>query len=243
MRWRLGLAVVLLSLFVTTLACADEAKARQLVEQSLKAAGGADKIAKLPAATLKERGTYYGMGQGVPFEGNYSVHLPDRFSMEINGVFQIVVNGNQGWMKMNNETREMTAEEVEVQKGQLYHGWVVSLVPLKQKEFKLALFGDEKLDGRDVEGINVTREGRPAVTLFFDKQTHLLVKSTTIVKSPEQDNKEVTEVTLYKDYKPIDGLQSPTKTLTTRDGKKFVESEVLEEVRHEKLDDSVFAKP
>ena len=243
MRWQLGLAVIVVSLLFGRFVQADEAKARKLVEQSLKAAGGADKIAKRPATTIKDRGMYYGAGEGVAYEGIFSFHLPDKVSMEISGAFKIVVNGNQGWVKANNETREMTAEEIDTQKSGLYHGWVASLLPVTQKEFKLSLFGEEKLDGRDVEGINVTREGRPNVTLFFDKQTHLLVKSTTVVKSPEQGNKEVAEVHLYKDYKPIDGLQSPTKSLVTRDGKKFVESEVVEEVRHEKLDDSVFAKP
>ena len=221
----------------------DEAKAKKLIEQSLKATGGAEKIAKVPASTFKERGTYYGQGDGLPYEGVYSVHLPDKFSMEIQGVFKLVFNAKQGWTRMGNETKEMTADELAIQKGNAYHGWVASLLPLKDKDFKLSYFGIEKIDGKEAEGVSVAREGRSTVTLFFDKQSHLLVKSTATAKSTEQGNKEVSEEIWYKDFKAIEGIQSPTKMLIHRDGKKFVESEVFDEVRHEKLDDSLFAKP
>ena len=55
--------------------------------------------------------------------------------------------------------------------------------------------------------------------------------------------KEVSEEVFYREIKLINGIQSPTKMLIQRDGKKFVECEVLDEVRHEKLDEKLFAKP
>lgn len=222
---------------------ADEAKVRQIVDKALKAAGGADKLAKFPCATFKEKGTYYGQGQGLPYEGVYAVQLPDRFSMEIQGVFKLVVNGKQGWTKTGDATKEMTAEELDVSKGNLYHGWVASLVPLKDKEYKLSEFGADTINGRPAVGVNVNREGRHTVTLLFDKETGLLLKSSTTVRSPENGNKEVVEELFFSEYKEIEGIPTPTKMLINRDGKKFVESEVSEHKLLEKLDDSVFAKP
>jgi hypothetical protein len=221
----------------------DEAKARQIVEKAVKALGGADKISKFPSWTIKEKGTYYGMGQGLPYEGVYSFHLPDRFAMEIQGVFKLVVNGKQGWTKMGDTTKEMTAEELDVQKSQLYHGWVSSLLPLREKAYKLSEFGEDTINGRAVVGVNVSHEGRPTVTLLFDKEKNLLLKSTTTVKSAEHGNKEVVEEAIYSEFKEVQGIPSPTKVLINRDGKKFVESEVTDFKPHEKLDDSVFAKP
>lgn len=221
----------------------DEAQARQLVDKAIKAVGGADKLAKFPCSTFKEKGTYYGMGDGLPYEGVYAMQLPDRFSMEIQGVFKLVVNGKQGWTKAGDMTRETTAEELDVQKWNLHHGWVTSLRPLKEKEYKLSLAGEDTINGKAVVGVNVNREGRPTVTLLFDKESGLLLKSSTTVKSPENGNKEVGEEVFYSEYKAIEGLQQPTKVLINRDGKKFVEAEVTEQKLHEKLDDSVFAKP
>ncbi|MBI5760031.1 MAG: hypothetical protein HZA46_16060 [Planctomycetales bacterium] len=222
---------------------ADDAKARQTVDKAIKALGGADKIAKYPCSTFKEKGTYYGMGDGVPYEGVYAVHLPDRFSMEIQGAFKLVVNGKQGWTKSGDATKEMTAEELDVSKGNLYHGWVASLVPLKEKEYKLSEFGADTINGRAAVGVNVNREGRPTVTLLFDKENGLLLKSSTIVRSPENNNKEVVEETIYSEFKEVEGIPSATKVLINRDGKKFVETEYSEYKLLEKLDDSVFGKP
>jgi hypothetical protein len=222
---------------------ADEAKARQVVDKAIKTLGGADKITRYPCSTFKQKGTYYGQGQGLPYEGVNSIQHPDRFAVEIQGVFKLVVNGKQGWTKMGDMTKEMTAEELDVQRGQIYHGWVASLLPLKEKEYKLSEFGNDTINGRPAVGVNVNRDGRPTVTLLFDKEKGLLLKSSTIVKSPENDNKEVVEEVIYSEYKEVEGIPSPTKLLINRDGKKFVEAEISDLKLLEKLDDSVFGKP
>jgi hypothetical protein len=243
MRRHLFLAVIVGFVGSVGSARGDEAKARQIVDKAIKALGGAEKIAKYPASTFKEKGTYYGMGQGLPYEGVYSIQLPDRFAMEIQGVFKLVVNGKQAWTKMGDETKEMTAEELDVQKSQLYHGWVSSLVPLKDRAFKLSEFGEDTINGRAAVGVSVNREGKPTVTLLFDKEKGLLIKSTTTVKSPENGNKEVSEEVFYSEFKEVEGIPTPTKVLVNRDGKKFVEAEVSDHKLYEKLDDSVFGKP
>ncbi len=103
---------------LTTLATSradDQADARAIVAKAIKAAGGEEALAKFNASTFKETGTYYGMGDGLPYTGKYAVQYPHQFKMEIEGVFMIVLNGDKGWMVMNGETREMTADELNVQ--------------------------------------------------------------------------------------------------------------------------------
>src|SRR5205807_2708706 len=75
------------------LVCAGEDDARAIVNKAIQAAGGEKKLAKHNAVTMKEKGTYYGMGEGLPYTGNYSFQWPNQFRMEIEGVFLIVVNG------------------------------------------------------------------------------------------------------------------------------------------------------
>src|SRR6516162_5757230 len=45
---------------------------RAIVAKAIKAAGGADNLAKHKSATFKGKGTYYGMGKGLPYSGNYA---------------------------------------------------------------------------------------------------------------------------------------------------------------------------
>jgi len=43
----------------------DEADARKIIEKAVKAHGGQEKLDKLPASTVKFKGTFYGTGEGM----------------------------------------------------------------------------------------------------------------------------------------------------------------------------------
>ena len=66
----------------------------------------------------------------------------------------------------------------ELQEGG-YASWVTTLLPLKGQEFTLALAGEEKIRDQPAVGVLVSSRGRRDVTLFFDKESRLLVKTET----------------------------------------------------------------
>ena len=103
------------SVFATAIAASradDPADAKAIVAKAIKAAGGEEKLTKFNAHTVKETGTYYGMGDGVPYTGKYAVQYPHQFKMEIEGFFMMVLNGDKGWRHVNGETVEMTPEQL-----------------------------------------------------------------------------------------------------------------------------------
>ncbi len=221
----------------------DQADARAIVAKAIKACGGEEKLAKFNAERFKETGTYYGMGDGLPYTGNYAVQWPSQFRMEIVGVFTIVLNGDKGWMQTGGETREMTAEEIKIQQNEHHAGWITTLLPLKDKKFKLATVGESKVNDKPVIGVRVSAEGRPEVNLFFDKENSWLVKAEHRAISQEQAGKEVNQEIFFSEYKEIAGAKRATKFLVKRDGEKFVEAEMHDVEPSGKLDDSVFGKP
>src|ERR1700737_983715 len=139
MRTNLGIALAgLLALTAAnSIRAADDKPARAVIDKALKAAGGADKLAKHPGMTWHEKGTYYGMGDGVPYTAPYAVQWPDKMRMEIEGVFMMVLNGDKGWLQMSGETKPMTKEQLAEEKEGRFAGWVTTLVPLKDKGFTL----------------------------------------------------------------------------------------------------------
>lgn len=214
--------------------------ARAIVDKGIQAAGGE---AKLPKALVwKEKGTYYGMGDGLPFVGKYAVEWPDKFSMDIEGVFMMVVNGDQGWMKMG-AVREMSKEEVALQRTNHRAGWIASLVPLKDKTFTLKSLGEAKVGDHAVRVVHVTRPEYPDVKLFFDTKTSMLVQSEFRTKAPELEFKDVTMTTTYSDYRDLDGAKLPYKVVMKRDGKLFVEAEITDMKVVGQADAKLFARP
>lgn len=217
--------------------------ARVIVDRAIAAVGGADALARHNTATWTETGTYYGMGDGLPFRGKYAMVMPDRFRMEVENVFTMVYNRGKGWVTMGGKTKEMSAEELATHKNDHRAGWIAHLLPLKDKAFTLTTLGEAKVDGRPALGVKVTRKDYPEVKLYFDKKSHLLVKSEFQTKAPEQKYKPVTSELYYSNYKEMDGAKVPTKLVMKRDGKLFVEAEVQNMKAAPKLDESLFSPP
>jgi hypothetical protein len=223
---------------------ADDPAARTLVDKAVQAAGGPEKLARFQAATWKETGTYYGMGDGLPYTGKYAVQWPDRFRMEIEGVFTMGLDGDKGWVESQGNAQEMEKEQVAEQKANRYAGWVATLLPLqKDKSFQVAPLPEAKVDNRPAAGVKVSHAGQGDVSLYFDKQNGLLVKSEYRAKAQDLGGKEALYETFYQNYQKVEGAQVPTKFFMNRDGKRFIEAEVSEFKPADKLDAKLFAKP
>src|SRR5262249_54866995 len=105
-------------------------------------------LAKNKAHTWNETGTFYGMGEGLPFKAAYASQLPDQFKMAVENVFTIVLDGNKGWVNDNG----MSAEQIAELKENNYAGWVSTLLPLKDKAFTLTAIEDIKIGDQPRNG-------------------------------------------------------------------------------------------
>lgn len=238
-----------LALALPNFCVADDAASRALLEKAIEAHGGEKQAAKFPAASSKLKGTIQVNGAAVAFTGDLTSQNADQVRIQISFVldgqsisFTSVLNRDQGWIKLNNDTIDMSAEQLAESKEQAYSGWVATLLPLKDKAFELSSFGEADVAGRKAAGVNVTREGHRPITLFFDKETSRLVRSESRVRD-ETTAQEVTEESTFSEYKTIEGTLHPLKITVKRDNKPYAEIEVEDFKPSEKLDDSVFAKP
>ncbi len=238
-----------LTLAVPSFGVADDAASQAVVEKGIQAQGGEKQLAKFKASTSKIKGTIYLAGAPAPFTGEVAGQGADQqrvvisFAVDGQTVSLIsVLNRDKGWIKINNDTIDMPAEQLADVKESAYSGWVATLLPLRDKAFTLMPFGEIEVAGRKAVGVNVTHEGHRPINLFFDNETHRLVKSETRVRD-ETTGQEVTEESLFSEYKPVEGAQQPIKITVKRNGKPHADVEVEEFKPAEKLDDSVFAKP
>jgi outer membrane lipoprotein-sorting protein len=227
----------------------DAADAKALVEKAVKAHGGQDKLDKLPGVSVKFKGTFHGMGDGIAMSGEISSQGPDkqRIDIEVEAGGQklpilIITNGDKGWSKIIKEVKELGKDELAEAKEQAYAAWVVTLAPLKDKQFTFATTGEIKVEKRTALGVKVSSKGHRDVDLYFDKETGMLVKSETRVKD-DMSGQEVTEESFPGDYKDVQGTKQPMKFTVKRNGKLHVEGEATEIKLSEKLDASLFAKP
>lgn len=229
---------------------ADAKAARALVDKAIKAHGGAEALAKFPASTLKFKGSFHGMGMDLPMSGDIASFGPDKMKLdmtiEAGGQSIPIVNviaGDKGWAKFADQIKELSADELAEAKEQGHAGWLAGLIPLiKADGLTLAAAGEQVVADKPALGVKVSAKGRRDVTLFFDKETGVLVKHEVNVKD-EGSGQEVLEETFHSAHKDVQGTKQAAKIVSKRDGKLYLQIEVTEQAMAEKLDPNTFDKP
>jgi outer membrane lipoprotein-sorting protein len=223
----------------------DAAKAQKLIDRAIQAMGGNKALEKTRNTIFEDKGTYHGMGAELPYEGRFVFSFPGRYRMEISGEFVSVTDGDKAWVSVMGMTMDLDGVALETAKAAVLAQNAMSLIPLQKpnKEFKLSLAEAENVEGEDCEGINIDRESMPTCTIHFSKKTGLVKKTKCTTKASELDYKEVTDETIFHEYKEVDGVLSVMKMSILRDGKKYVESNVSSVSYPETLDASEFKKP
>ncbi|HEY1858881.1 MAG TPA: hypothetical protein VGG61_00915, partial [Gemmataceae bacterium] len=113
-----------------------------------------------------------------------------------------------------------------------------TLLPLKDKEFKIEAAGEEKVADKPAVGLKVTPPDKKEFTIFFDKESGLPVKLVAKVVGFMGD--EAVQETLVADYKEFDGIKKATKIEIRRDGNKFLEQQITEFKVLDKVDPKTF---
>jgi hypothetical protein len=227
----------------------DAAEVKALLDKAIAAHGGADHLAKGKAVPTRIKGKVHALGDGVDYSGDIAPQLPDRMrfetSLTVMGTglkIKTVVQGDKGWVALNDTVTEMPKEQLAESREQTHVSAVTRLVALRDKAYKLSPLGEAKVEGKDAVGVRVEHEGRRDVSLFFDRKTGLLLKTETRGKGPTAGDSEFTAETLYDDDKKVGGSPVAHEVTVRRDGKPFFASENSDVRLAEKLGDSTFEK-
>ena len=226
-----------------------EAEARALVEKSIKAHGGADKLDRLRNVRLKLTGTIKANGVEAQFTGELATKLPDRskltLELDVNNVKILVVNVHQkakAWARIAEQVEELSAERLLEQQMRSHQMHVANLVPLiKGKDHRLSPLGEIKVEGRPAVGVRVETKGRQDISLYFDKENALLVKMER--RGLDLMQKDVAVEVFYSAYKEFDGVKQPTKRVTHHDGNVYTVVELTELRVDDQIADSEFERP
>ena len=228
----------------------DQADAKALIDQAIKARGGADNLAKVQAGTATMKGKVYRDGNEIDYTGSVTFQRPDKQRLEVNFeignmkfTFLQVFNKDKGWIALNDNVNVLDKDAVAEALEGIHANRLEELQPAAFKDAKLSTLGEVKVDGKPAVGVRVETKGKRDVSLFFDKETHRLVKSERRAKDVQSGGEEFNEEKYYGDFKDVGGVKLPHKLTIKRDGKVYIESEITEYKPAEKIDDSQFGKP
>jgi hypothetical protein len=231
---------------------AQDADAKAVIDKAIKAAGGLDKLKKFNKAfTAKAKGNIEVMGMKLDFTIDAYSQMPNKskaiINLSVNGMQLEIVqafDGEKGWASVLGMVKDLEKDEIDEHKHMVHVESVTNLFALTEdKDFKLSTLGDSKVGDVEVVGVQVTKKDKRDVNLYFDKKTHLLLKSEYRAMEPIS-KMEVAQEKIYSEYKELlPGLKMSSKQIVNNDGKRYMELEMTEITAVDRHDDSIFRKP
>ncbi len=192
-------ALVFICVAAVASAQAPKITAQKVIEDYVRAVGGAKALAQIRTETIAGS-----LSEGATGNtGSYSmiVKAPNRLYAEI-----IVepdrdvdaFNGMSAWVQDSAAgVRTLTGDAAKEVEAAAQYG-NSRLVDVKRDKFIVQLVGAEEVNGKATYHIHVLLG--PGITreVFFDTQTHLIVRETTAAEQFD-----------YEDYRPVNGIQTP----------------------------------
>ena len=178
--------------------------AGKIVEQYVKAEGGTRVLARIQTLTLE--GTFTSDDGKM---GTYTLDtkLPNRYYSELMvGEKNLIeaYNGKSAWHQ--NAAGELGTlvgpEGMQLEAAAQYYN--SRHVNPKKSKIALAFVGHAQVRGRDAMQVEITTANGVKRQVYFDPETHLIVKEEATVGGVEEE-------ILYDDYRAVDGVRLPYK--------------------------------
>ena len=194
--------VLLLVCFAAPLHAQDAAK---ILNQYVKASGGAHALSKIQTITLE--GTVAAQNGAKPGAYTFDVKLPNRYYSEM-------VMGDQSWIESfngksawhQNAAGEISTlvgpDGLQLEAAARYYN--SRLLDPKKNKLVVTYVGAAQVRGKDASQLQVTMPSGVKWQVFFDAQSHLIVKESALLGGQNQE-------IFYDDYRPENGVQLPHK--------------------------------
>jgi hypothetical protein len=195
-----------------------------------------DKVATLK--TIKITGSMSAMGMDIPIVMYMKSPNKIKSVTSIQGQDMIqVFDGVKGYvinpMAGSTDPVEMTPEQVaQTLRSSLFQNYMANYL----KSGKLALDGEDKVNDKPAYKIKATLDGGNVVSMFIDKSSYLLVKTST---TTSQAGTTISVDSYPSNYTETNGVMVPMKTSTSAQGMDMILNLTKVEVDIP-IEDSVF---
>jgi len=202
---RLGRFVFSLSLSLLSVSLARAQDPSKIIDQYTKAAGGAKTLSHLQ--TLAIDGNVANAGDSQPGTFTFMVKQPNRYYSELRSQGRTFIesyNGKSAWH--NTDSGEISTllgpEALEMEAAAQYYN--SRLQALVKRKIGAAYKGQVPVRGRDAYQVELTYPTGIQWEVFFDPQSHLIVKEMGLLAGLPRE-------IYYDDYRTVDGFKVPHK--------------------------------
>jgi hypothetical protein len=213
MRTPFRLALIFLILLGTA-CCLPAQEPGRIVEQYIKATGGSKALGRIQTLTLE--GTFTNEG-GKAGTYTFDAKLPNRYYSEIlvdEKSWIEAYNGKSAWHQTaGGELGTLVgAEGMQLEAAAQYYN--SRLLNPKKSKMTVRFAGHASVRGKDALQLEVTTATGVKRQVFFDPQSHFIVKESATVGGMEEE-------ILFDDYRTAAGVKLPYKIELHRGSEKY----------------------
>ncbi|MEP7267302.1 MAG: hypothetical protein ABI844_06705 [Saprospiraceae bacterium] len=211
----------------------SDAKALEVVQKSIDACGGKDKMAAITSMSRKmEINMPFGTSESESYHKNGKYYTKSTMNGNVN--FEQKYDGNRAYVG-GMQGNQILDDEKSV-KRVAQQGKISPIMDLLGSDINLKYAGTEKIDGKMCDKITSKGEDGNEATMFFNTDSKYLMR--TITKGEMQGN--AFEMTIdFDDYKPIEGILF-AHTMKMNTGQFQMEMKVKEIKLNPDIPDSMF---
>jgi hypothetical protein len=243
-----SIAVFALILVLAPAALAQNT-ATEMIQRAIIAHGGKQRLSSVRAEKVKFKGTLHFGSASVPFTDESTIQAPEQFKSIVRitegGRVRTIVHildGPKATITVDDQPQIVSGSLIAQMRQTLQLDQAMKLVPLLiDPAFYIEHTGEYQYNGRVVVGVRVTGHGQRDLRLYFDRETALLVKSDFLLDGP--GGKDVRQEAFYSDYRDVGGYLRHGRVIVFRDGKKVMESELVEAQHFDHIDPREFQGP
>jgi hypothetical protein len=213
------------------------------------AAHGGDLLQKYNAGSSKFKGKIKILNMDADIAGETAFQKPDK----LRNAFTITImdkaielvqvyDGKTFWMNVMGQTMEIKDEKAIKEVRESLRAEGAGFAEMLKGGYELSSVGTVKVKGKDAIGILASKKDQRDVTYFFDKKTHLLVKTEQRALDA-MSGQEFTQEKFFTEFQVKQGIKVAKRVEVRKDGEDFINIEVLDVQVVEKFGDDKFAKP
>ena len=219
-------------------------KAKAVLDQAIQALGG---NAFLTFTDLSQEGRRYSFHRGQPNSlGTLFWRFqkyPDKDRVEFTKKRDVIriYNGDKGYEVTYKGVRniEMKDDLEPYLRRRHFSLFVVMRDWLKQPGIALFYEGQTVVAQKQSDQVTVMNAKNEAVTLFFDRETHLPVQKRFSWRDPADKERNIEEE-VFDNYRPIQGIMTPFDTTTFFNGDMSGQSFLTSATYNQGLSDNMF---
>lgn len=202
----------------------SEAKAKEILQSLIAALGGANYLS-IQESDCEGRLARFGHSGEMTGFTNFKAywHFPDKNRTDYTkkGVIINLYSGDRGWTLDRSGVSELPPSSVddfqEAVKRDINN---LLRIRLKEPGMLLRYGGQDIVDLKTVDWVEITDSEQRLFRLSVDRTTHLLAR-TMIITEDETRHVRSVETNIYSNFQPMDGVRTPLQITTDRDGRRI----------------------